>query len=110
MGGYYFWCLNLRCYSSVVFEKTSSYNFLHEGAITLWFMGFISSQYLIKDVVRFGGHFISTVDQGWVEEMSGQGALKLSRDLSSSLLSLNTGAVPLLMIVGTLMAVISYRL
>lgn len=42
--------------------------------------------------------------------MSGQGVFKLSRNVSTSLLSLNASATPLLMMVGTLMGVISYRL
>jgi len=73
-------------------------------------MGFISSQYPIKDVVHFGGRFISTVDQGWVEEISGQGALKLSGKLRRGLTSLNTGAIPLLIMVGVLTTSVLFRL
>lgn len=107
---YYYWCLDLRCYRSVTYNKSPSLNVLHEGFITLWFIGFISSQYLIKDVVHFGGRFISTVDQGWVEEIRGQGALKLSRKLRVGLISLNTGAIPLLIMVGALVTLALFSL
>lgn len=82
------------------FDKPVYYNIAHEGSITLWFMGFMSSQYMIKDVVILGDKFLSSVDQGWVEEISGQGAFKLSSGLRKSLLSLNAGASPLLIMVG----------
>lgn len=83
---------------------------MHEGSITLWFVGFISSQYVIKGVVHFGDYLVSTVDQGWVEEITGQGAFNLSNKLIKHFLILNTKSFPLLVMVGGVVFIVMLRL
>ncbi len=48
---------------------------LHEGFLGVWFLGFISSQYTIKEPLRLGRGLLSVVDQGWIEIVGGQGAI-----------------------------------
>lgn len=47
-------------WGSLEFSKLS----FVEGFRTLWFVRFISSQYLVKDVVKYGASFIYVVDRG----------------------------------------------
>lgn len=54
-----------------------------EGFRTLWFVRFISSQYLIKDTVKYGAGLIYVVDRGWVEMRTGQGALRRRSTVAS---------------------------
>lgn len=46
------------------YNKSLGVSMVHEGLTGLWFLGFISSQYVIKDVAYLGGKFVSVVEQG----------------------------------------------
>jgi hypothetical protein len=89
-----------------------AYNFIKlrftEGFSTLWFVSFMSSQYLIKDAVKYGARLVYVVDRGWVEIRTGQGALSRRSSVASWARSINMGVVPLLLIVGVISGVVIY--
>lgn len=67
----------------------------------LFFLGHVSSQYIVKNVAYFGGRFVSVVDQGWVEWRSGYGGAKiLSNHYIKFLQVINRGSIPLFFLVG----------
>jgi hypothetical protein len=43
----------------------------------------MSSQYLIKDAVKYGARLVYVVDRGWVEIRTGQGALSRRSSVAS---------------------------
>jgi len=101
--------VDLGAYSNVNGDVSSGLQVIHEGFIGLWFLRFISSQYVVKEVVHYGGRFLSVVDCGWVEASSGQGAVRLRAASRSSLLRLNANVVPALIMVGLLVFFAIFR-
>jgi len=44
---------------------------LEWGFARLWFMGALTSQWLLRDTVSVGGRFLYLFDSGWVERSGG---------------------------------------
>lgn len=79
LGGVFLWFNSGVGVNPVVTMARSKRLTLEEGFVSLWFLSYISSQYLIKDSVWVGGRMLSVVDQGWIEWRFGLGAKRLLR-------------------------------
>jgi hypothetical protein len=74
---------------------------LKDGLLRLFFLGHVSSQYVVKNASWVGGRFISVVDHGWVEWRTGHGVKSLlGGGLASSVQSFNSGHIPIFFLVG----------
>jgi NADH-ubiquinone oxidoreductase chain 5 len=65
---------------------SSPYN--HWASCTIWYLTPLSSQFIIKAPLVSSHHLIKSIDQGWLEVMSGQGTHSQVIFINNSLISL----------------------
>jgi len=73
---------------STLKAKLVSNNLNHWASCTIWFLVPLSSQFIIKIPLITSHHLIKTIDQGWLETISGQGSNSQLLFINNKIISL----------------------
>jgi len=104
------WSITSRTSNNLSILIKQQYN--HWASCSIWYLAPLSSQFLIKAPLISSHHLIKTMDQGWLEVISGQGAnlslITLNNTLINKIPGTPTGYLIGALIISTTVIVIIF--